>query len=54
MFLDMLGHQDVCMLRRYQHVTDSLRQDADDAIDRSFPVNPPVNDEAPERDPGAT
>jgi integrase len=45
--LDVLGHQDVRMLRRYQHVTDSLRQDAADAIDRSFPVNLPVNDEAP-------
>jgi integrase len=37
--LDVLGHQDLRMLRRYQHVTDSLRQDAADAIDRSFPVN---------------
>jgi integrase len=45
--LDVLGHQDVRMLRRYQHVTDSLRQNAADAIDRSFPVNLPVNDEAP-------
>jgi integrase len=45
--LDVLGHQDVRMLRRYQHVTDSLRQDAADAMDRSFPVNLPVNDEAP-------
>ena len=54
MILDMLGHQDVRMLRRYQHVTDSLRQDAADAIDRSFPVKSPVNDEAPGRDPGAT
>lgn len=46
--LDVLGHQDLRMLRRYQHVTDSLRQDAADAIDRSFPVNLPVNDVAPE------
>jgi integrase len=45
--LDVLGHQDVRMLRRYQNVTDSLRQDAADAIDRSIPVNLPVNDEAP-------
>jgi hypothetical protein len=30
------------MLRRYQHVTDSLRQDAADAIDRSFAVKPTV------------
>jgi hypothetical protein len=52
--LDVLGHQDVRMLRRYQHVTDSLRQDAADAIDRSFPVNLPVNDVAPGQDPGAT
>ena len=36
--LDVLGHQDVHMLHRHQHVTDSLRQDAADAIDRSFPV----------------
>jgi|GEM_PF-3635188 len=36
------------MLRRCQQVTDSLRQDAADAIDRSFPVNLPVNDEAPD------
>ena len=47
--LDVLGHQDVRMLRRYQHVTDSLRQDAADAIDRSFPVNLPVKDVAPAR-----
>jgi integrase len=40
--LDVLGHQDVRMLRRYQHVTDSLRQDAADAIDRSFAVKPTV------------
>ena len=40
--LDVLGHQDVRMLRRYQHVTDSLRQDAADAIDRSFTVKPTV------------
>jgi len=52
--LDVLGHQDVRMLRRYQHVTDSLRQDAADAIDRSFPVKSPVNDETPGRNPGAT
>ena len=52
--LDVLGHQDVRMLRRYQHVTDSLRQEAADAIDRSFPVNSPVNDEAPGRKPRAT
>jgi len=52
--LDVLGHQDVHMLHRHQHVTDSLRQDAADAIDRSFPVDLPVNDEAPGRDPGAT
>jgi integrase len=52
--LDVLGHQDLRMLRRYQHVTDSLRQDAADAIDRSFPVNLPVNDEAPGQIPGAT
>jgi integrase len=52
--LDVLGHQDVRMLRRYQHVTDSLRQDAADAIDRSFPVSLPVNDVAPGQDPGAT
>jgi hypothetical protein len=31
------------MLRRYQHVTDSFRQDAADAIDRSFPVKPSAN-----------
>jgi len=42
------------MLRRYQHVTDSLRQDAADAIDRSFPVNLPVKDVAPGEIPGAT
>jgi hypothetical protein len=35
------------MLRRYQHVTDSLRQDAADAIDRSFTVKSTVNDEDP-------
>lgn len=52
--LDVLGHQDVRMLRRYQHVTDSLRQDAANAIDRSFAVNLPVNDVAPGEDPGAT
>jgi integrase len=52
--LDVLGHQDVRMLRRYQHVTDSLRQDAADAIDRSFPVNSPVKDAAPGEIPGAT
>jgi site-specific recombinase XerD len=52
--LDVLGHQDVRMLRRYQHVTDSLRQEAADAIDRTFPVKRPVNDEAPGKDPGAT
>jgi integrase len=45
--LDVLAHQDVRMLRRYQHVTDSLRQDAPDAIDRSSPVDLPVDDEAP-------
>ena len=50
----VLGHQDVRMLRRYQHVTDSLRQDAADAIDRSFPVNLPVKDVAPGEIPGAT
>jgi hypothetical protein len=42
------------LLRRYQHVTDSLRQEAADAIDRTFPVKRPVNDEAPGQDPGAT
>jgi integrase len=42
MILDVLGHQDVRMLRRYQHVTDSLRQHAADAIDRSFAVKPTV------------
>ena len=52
--LDMLGHQDVRMLHRYQHVTDSLRQDAADAIDRSFPVRSSANDEAPGQEPGAT
>ena len=52
--LDVLGHQDVRMLRRYQHVTDSLRQDAADAIDRSFPDRSPINDEGPGRNPGAT
>jgi integrase len=52
--LDVLGHQDVRMLRRYQHVTDSLRQDAADGIDRSFPVDLPVRDEAPGQIPGAT
>ena len=52
--LDVLGHQDLRMLRRYQHVTDSLRQDAADAIDRSFPVKLPVTDVAPGRIPGAT
>jgi integrase len=41
--LDVFGHQDVRMLRRYQHVTESLRQDAAEAIDRRLPVN----DEAP-------
>ena len=45
--LDVLGYQDVRMLRRYQHVTGSLRQDAADVIDRSFPVDLPVNGEAP-------
>jgi hypothetical protein len=35
------------MLRRYQPVTDPLRQDAADAIDRSFPVDLPVHDVAP-------
>ncbi len=34
--LDVLGHQDIRMLRRYQHVTDSLRQEAADAIDRGL------------------
>jgi integrase len=52
--LDVLGHQDVRMLRRYQHVNDSLRQNAGDAIDRSFPVDLPVDDEAPGQIPGAT
>jgi integrase len=45
--LDVLAHQDVRMPRRYQPVTDSLRQDAADVVDRSFPVALPVNDEAP-------
>jgi integrase len=40
--LDVLGHQDVRMLRRYQHVTDSLRQEAADAVDRSFAVTSTV------------
>jgi hypothetical protein len=50
----VLGQQDVRMLRRYQHVTDSLRQDDADATDRSSPVDLPVNDVAPGQDPGAT
>ena len=40
------------MLRRYQHATDSLRQDAADAIDRSFPVDLPFKDVAPRRGSG--
>ena len=54
--LDVLGHQDLRMLRRYQQVTDSLRQDAADAIDRSFPVRLPVNPGGGQRsfDPDAT
>lgn len=34
--LDVLGHQDIRMLRRYQHATDSLRKEAAEAIDRSL------------------
>ena len=51
---DELGHQDAHILHRHQHVTDSLRQDAADAIDRSFPDRSPINDEGPGRNPGAT
>ncbi len=51
--LDVLGHQDLRMLRRYQHVTGSLRQDAADAIDRSLPIDLRINDEAPDRISGA-
>lgn len=42
------------LLHRYQRVTDSLRQDAADAIDRSIPVKLPVNVVAPGEIPGAT
>lgn len=42
--LDVLGHQDLRMLRRYQHVTDPLRQDATDEIDRIVPVDSSCHD----------
>lgn len=52
--LDVLGHQDLRMLRRYQHVTDSLRQDAAQVIDSSLLGCSSTNDEAPDRRSGAT
>ena len=51
--LDVLGHQDVRMLRRYQHVTDSLRQDAADAIDRKLYGRTFCQHLSPRTDPGA-
>lgn len=50
--MDVLGHTDARQLSRYAHVTDSLRQDAADAMDRTFAappvaaVNPPDSDDS--------
>lgn len=34
--MDVLGHSTTAMMVRYQHVTDALRDDAADAMDRAF------------------
>ena len=43
--MDVLGHSDPRQLRRYAHVTDSLRGQAADAMDESFPVKRTVTGE---------
>lgn len=34
--MDVLGHSTTAMMVRYQHVTDALRSDAAQAMDRAF------------------